>query len=213
MRVRSDKRKQIKNNLEYFWMYYKIPFSGILIVLLLALHFLFVSMTEKETALSVMLIDCHTEMSSEKMADSYMNAVGIDEKKYQVQMQTELMFQGTDSGNYTMTSLSRFMADIGSELLDVCAMQWEDFLKYDKSDTWSDLREYLTEEQSSMLEKFFVQTEDGRVIGLMADELPVLVSEGCYTNAETDAVIGIVYNSSHKEEAVRYLLYLAGMME
>lgn len=212
MNEKTEKKKSIKNNLEYFWMYYKLPFAAVMIVVILVLYFLVTSLTAKDTALSVMLIDCHTEMNSEKMAEEYMEAAGISQKKYQVQIQTNLMFQGTDSGNYSMTSLSKFMADIGSELLDVCGMLKDDFVKYDKSDIWMDLRECLTDEQLEVLQDKLLTANDGRVIGIMADDLPVLQADGCYTNKETDAAIGIIYNAPHKDEAVKYLLYLAGAM-
>ena len=207
----KKEKKSIKNNLEYFWMYYKLPFIAGMIVVILAMYFLIITLTAKETALSVMLIDCHTEMSSEEMAEEYMEAADIDQKKYQVQIQNNLMFQGTDSGSYSMTSLSKFMADIGSELLDVCGMLKDDFIKYDGSETWTDLRKCLTDEQLEELKDRLLTADDGRVIGILADDLPVIQSDGCYTNEETDAAIGIIYNAPHKDEAVKYLLYLAGV--
>ena len=212
MSDKTEKKKNIKNNLEYFWTYYKLPFAAVMIVVILVLYFLFTSLTAKDTALSVMLIDCHTEMSGEKMAEEYMEAADLDQKKYQVQIQNNLMFQGTDSGNYSMTSLSKFMADIGSELLDVCGMLKDDFVKYDGSETWMDLRECLTDEQLEAMKDELLTADDGRVIGIMADDLPVMQADGCYTNEETDAAIGIIYNTPHRDEAVKYLLYLAGVM-
>ena len=193
-------------------MYYKLPFLAGLVVVVLAVYFLVASLTAKDTVLSVMLIDCHTEMSGEKIAEEYMEATGLDQKKYQVQIQNNLMFQGTDSGNYSMTSLSKFMADIGSELLDVCGMLKEDFIKYDGSQIWMDLRECLSEEQSEKLKDRFLTADDGRVIGIMADKLPVLMADGCYTGTDTQAAVGIIYNTPHKEQAIKYLLYLAGAM-
>lgn len=209
----KKEKKNIKNNLEYFWMYYKLPFMAGMIIVILILYFLITALTAKDTVLSVMLIDCHTEMSGEELAEEYAKAADIDQKKYQIQIQNNLMFQGTDSGNYSMTSLSKFMADIGSELLDVCGMLKDDFIKYDGSDTWMDLRECLTDEQSKVLEDYFLMTDDGRAIGIMADELPVLKADNCYTSTDTEAAVGIIYNTPHKEEAVKYLLYLAGAME
>ena len=209
----KKEKKNIKNNLEYFWMYYKLPFMAGMIIVILILYFLITALTAKDTVLSVMLIDCHTEMSGEELAEEYAKAADIDQKKYQIQIQNNLMFQGTDSGNYSMTSLSKFMADIGSELLDVCGMLKDDFIKYDGSDTWMDLRECLTDEQSKVLEDYFLMTDDGRAIGIMADELPVLKADNCYTSTDTEAAVGIIYNTPHKEDAVKYLLYLAGAME
>lgn len=212
MSKKTEKKKSIKNSLEYFWMHYKLPFLAGLVVVVLAVYFLVASLTAKDTVLSVMLIDCHTEMSGEKIAEEYMEATGLNQKKYQVQIQNNLMFQGTDSGNYSMTSLSKFMADIGSELLDVCGMLKEDFIKYDGSQIWMDLRECLSEEQSEKLKDRFLTADDGRVIGIMADKLPVLMADGCYTGTDTQAAVGIIYNTPHKEQAIKYLLYLAGAM-
>lgn len=209
----KKEKKSMKNNLEYFWMYYKLPFLAGMIVVVLVLYFLITSLTAKDMVLSVMLIDAHTDVSSEKMAEEYMEASGLDTKKYQVQIQNNLMFQGTDSGSYSMTSLSKFMADIGSELLDVCGMTKDDFVKYDGSQTWMDLRDCLTDEQVTVLEDKLLTTDDGRAIGIMADDLPVLKADNCYTSTDTEAAVGIIYNTPHKEEAVKYLLYLAGAME
>lgn len=105
------------------------------------------------------------------------------------------------------------MADIGSELLDVCGMTKDDFVKYDGSQTWMDLRDCLTDEQRTVLEDKLLTTDDGRAIGIMADDLPVLKADNCYTSTDTEAAVGIIYNTPHKEEAVKYLLYLAGAME
>ena len=80
-------------------MYYKLPFLAGMIVVVLVLYFLITSLTAKDTALSVMLIDAHTDVSSEKMAEEYMEASGLDTKNYQIQIQNNLMFQGTDSGS------------------------------------------------------------------------------------------------------------------
>ena len=62
-------------------MYYKLPFIAGMIVVILAMYFLITTLTTKDTALSVMLIDCHTEMSGEEMAEEYMDTAGIDKKK------------------------------------------------------------------------------------------------------------------------------------
>ena len=87
----KKEKKSMKNNLEYFWMYYKLPFIAGMIVVILAMYFLITTLTTKDTALSVMLIDCHTEMSGEEMAEEYMDTAGIDKKKQQVQIQMDVL--------------------------------------------------------------------------------------------------------------------------
>ena len=50
-------------------MYYKLPFLAGMIVVVLVLYFLITSLTAKDMVLSVMLIDAHTDVSSEKMPE------------------------------------------------------------------------------------------------------------------------------------------------
>lgn len=204
-------KKRIKNNLEYFWMYYKWPIMAGAVVFILSVYFIMSGICRKECALSVMMIDCHTEVSQEQMEQDFIKNSVLDEQKYEVQIQNNLMFEDTDSGNYAMTSLSRFMADIGSEKLDVCIMLEQDFMKYDRSDTFLDLRECMTEKQLLSVKDKWIETEDGRIIGIYADSLPEIECYGCYEAEETKAGAGIVYNTKHKENAVKYLLFLAGI--
>lgn len=204
-------KKRIKNNLEYFWMYYKWPAITGALVLILSIYFIIYGIFQKECVLSVMMIDCHTEVSQEQMEEDFIKILGVNEQKYEVQIQNNLMFEDTDSGNYAMTSLSRFMADIGSEKLDVCVMLEQDFMKYDRSGTFLDLRECMTEKQLLSVKDKWIETVDGRIIGIYADFLPEIERYGCYEDEETKAGVGIIYNTKHKENAVKYLLFLAGI--
>lgn len=204
-------KKRIKNDLEYFWMYYKWQILAALVILGLAVYFVFAAVTKKENVLSVILLDCHTEVSSEKMEKDFADAVNLDEKLYSVSIQNNLMFEDTESGSYAMTSLSRVLADIGSEKLDVCAMLETDFKKYEKSGTFMDLGECLTEEELLSLKEALIYGENGSIIGIYADSLPEMEYYGCYEDEETRAGIGIVYNTPHKEKAVEYLVFLAGL--
>lgn len=204
-------KKRIKNNLEYFWMYYKWQILAALVILGLAVYFVFAAVTKKECVLSVILLDCHTEISGEQMEKDFLEAADLDGKMYSASIQNHLMFENTTSGNYAMTSLSRVLADIGSEKLDVCAMLETDFKKYEKSGTFMDLRQCLTEEELLSLEEALIYGENSNIIGIYADSLPEMEDYGCYEDKETRAGIGIVYNTPHKEKAAEYLRFLAGL--
>lgn len=206
-----DKKKKIKNELEYFWMYYKWQALAVLVILVIGIYFLCTVLSQKEKILSVMLIDCHASVSQEQMEKDYMKAEGLDEGRYQAEILGNLMFEDAGSENYAMTSLSRFLADIGSEKLDVCAMLEESFLKYDNSGTYMDLRECLTGEELEELGQQLLTMEDGRVIGVYTDDLPVMKDYGCYQSGNSRGVVGIVYNTLRKDAAVSYLRYISGM--
>lgn len=202
---------KLKNDLQYLWIYYKWQILAALVVVILGIHFLITTFSARECALSVNLFDCHTNVSQEKMEKELLQSLQLDERKYSVDVQNSLMLDDTESGSYAMTSLSRFLSDVGSEKLDVCGMLEDTFLKYDNSRTFLDLRECLTEEQLLYLERALLMTSDGRVIGIYADELPGMQKDGCYDSPDARGVIGIIYNTMHREMAVNYLMYLAEM--
>lgn len=199
---------KLKNDLKYLWIYYKWQILAALVVVILSSHFLITAFSQKECALSIMLLDCYTEVSDEKMEKELLQSLQLDQKKYVIEVQNSLMIDNTESGNYAMTSLSRFMSDVGSEKLDVCGMLQNSYLKYDYSRTFLDLRECFTEEQLSEIEEALLVTEDGRVIGIYADALDKLQEDGCYDSEDERGVVGIVYNTKHLDMAVNYLLYL-----
>lgn len=201
----------LKNNLQYLWTYYKWQILAALIAVILGAHFLMTASLSGECALSVILFDCHSDVSQEKMEEELLQSLQLDKKKYVVEVQNSLMLDDTESGSYAMASLSRFLSDVGSEKLDVCGMLEDTYWKYDKSHTFLDLRECLSAEIRKELEGALLVTEDGRVIGIYADALPKLQEDGCYDSEDARGVVGIVYNTKNLDMAERYLLYLAGM--
>lgn len=200
---------KLKNDLKYLWIYFKWQILAVAVVVILAIHFLVTAFLEKECVLSIMLLDCYTEVSDEEMEKELLQALQLDKKKYAIEVQNSLMLDNTESGSYAMTSLSRLMSDIGSEKLDVCGMLESTYLKYDGSRTFLDLRECFTEEQLEMFKGALLVTDDGGVIGIYADALSGLQKDGCYDSKDARGVVGIVYNTKHLDMAVSYLLYLA----
>ena len=204
------KEKNIKNNLYYLWNDYKWIIMAGLVVTALAVYLILTALLKKEDVLSVMLVDAHTPVSESAMEADCLNALGLEPGKHSASFQNSLMFSDTDSGNYAMSSLSRFLADIGSEKLDLCAMREDDFIKYDASGTWTNLQELFPEGGLPVSGENVLPAADGRVIGIYADALPVLAGYECYPQEDCRGVIGIVYNAPHPENAARYLQYLAG---
>lgn len=204
---------KIKNSIEYFWNFYKWQLLCVFILLILGISFLVTALFQKECALSVMLLDCYTEVSSESMEKDILQVLQLDERKFAVEMQNNFMLENTEAGGYTMTSISRFLADIGSEKLDVCGMLENSFQEYDESGAFLDLRLCFDEVQLLCLQDALVIADDGRVIGLYANCLPGLQRDGCYDSPDDKGIIGIIYNTGNLENAKTYLMYLAGMTE
>ena len=200
---------KLKNCFVYFWAFYKWQLLAAAVLLFISASFLSAACSQKECMLSVMLLDCYAEASPEDMAAEAMQALQLDDRKHTVEMQTGLMVDNTESGGYAMTSISRFLADIGSEKLDVCGMLEQTFLKYDNAATFLDLRTCFSDAELERFGDALLIAEDGRVIGLYADRLPRLQRNGCYASQDSRGVIGIIHNTKHPETAKQYLLYLA----
>lgn len=199
-----------KNNVSCFWDFYKWQIMAALVVAVLGIYLLWHALTQKECVLSVMLLDCHSDVSEEQMEEELLQALQLDKTKYTVSVQSSLMLTDTGSGSYAMTSLSRLLADIGSEKLDVCGMLEKDFLEYEEAGTFMDLRICMGEGELGIFGDALLKTEDGRVVGIYADALPGMRKSGCYDTAAGRGVIGIVYNTKHAEKAGEYLMYLVG---
>lgn len=198
-----------KNNISYFWYFYKLQIIAVLIVAALAGSLLCAALSKKECVLSVMLLDCHTDASGQEMEEELLLAMPSIQKRQSVLVQNDLMFNGTESGSYAMTSLSRFLADVGSQKLDVCGMLEEDFIKYDEAGTFLDLRGALDERVLQELEGNLFVAKDGRIAGIYADALPGLQKYRCYAQENGRGLIGIIYNTERLEAAAWYLRYLA----
>ena len=196
-----------REKLEYFWMYYKIPFLTVVFLFAVAAYFIYAKAAEKEPAFSAILLDIHTDVQEEALEEEFAEYAGIDTGKYEVQISTSLLFSDASSGGYAMASLARVYTQIGTEELDVCMMLGEDFAEYAEADSFLDLREVFTEEE---LEQFpgLYRDENGRVLGVYGDGLEKIEEIKGYSGETPKGIAGVLYNTKHPETAKQFLEYL-----
>lgn len=194
-----------RKKLEYFWMYYKIPFLAVLGVCVVIIYFGYAKITEKEYAFNAILLDIHTNAQEEMLEEEFADYAGIDTEEYDVLISTSLLFSDSSSGNYAMTSLARLYTQIGTEELDVCMMLENDFTEYAGADAFMDLREVFTEEELEQFPNLYVD-EEGRVLGVYNEGLDKIQEIGGYSD-ET-SVAGILYNTKHVDTAKQFFEYL-----
>lgn len=194
-----------RKKLEYFWMYYKVPFLAALGVCIVIAYFGYAKITEKEYAFNAILLDVHTDTQEEVLEEEFADYAGIDTKEYDVLISTSLLFSDASSGNYAMTSLARLYTQIGTEELDVCMMLEDDFTEYAGADAFMDLRDVFTEEELARFPKLYVD-EKGRVLGVYNEGLEKLQEIEGYSDEVSAA--GILYNSNHVDTAKLFFEYL-----
>lgn len=196
-----------RERLEYFWMYYKIPFIAAVLIVAVIIYFGYAKISEKENAFSAILLDVHTDVPEETLEEEFAGYSGIDTSEYDVTISTSLLFSDSSSGSYAMASLARLYTQIGTEELDVCMMTEEDFEQYAQAGSFLDLRDIFSEEELEQFPKLYTDGE-GKVLGVYGDDLPGIRRIDGYSDNETESVGGILYNTRHSETAKQFLEYL-----
>lgn len=200
MKIEGNMKKKI----EYFWMYYKFPALAAAAVAVILIYFVYAAATQKEPAFTAYLFDAHTDVGQDRIAEEFAEYADIDTKEYAVTVDTSFLLADSSVGNYTMTSLARFYTEIGTENLDACIMLEDNFMSYAQSDAFLDLRSCLSEELLTHYRESLVYVEDVPV-GIRGDEMALVKETKSYED-ET-CVFGILYNSGHVENAVKFLNY------
>ena len=205
MAMREEYKGTWKDRIGYFWMYYKIPVCLLVIVAIMAMSFVRENVSAKPVALSVMMMDIHTDVTGDEIREAFTEWAGVNREKEKVEVDTSLMLGDAGSRNYQMGSLAKLYAQIGTEALDVCAMKERDYSNYTKSDAFLDLSEVFDPEEMDQFPALY-KSVDGRILGVYCKDMPGMKRLDGYAGDE--GVIGILYNTKHKEMAKRFLLYL-----
>lgn len=194
-----------RERLEYFWMYYKIPFLATVFICAAILYFVHAKITEKDYAFNAILLDVHSDVNEEVLEEEFADYAGIDSSEKEVEISMSLLFSDAASGNYTMASLARLYTQIGTDDLDVCMMQKDDFEKYVESDIFVDLRDVFTEEELDKFPELYTD-EQGRVLGVCGEGMKKIEDINGYSDQQS--VAGILYNTKHEDTAKLFFEYL-----
>lgn len=195
-----------KDKLEYFWMYYKLPVLVTLGVCFFVGYFVHAKLTEKESAFEALLFDIHTNAQEEELSEEFAGYAGIDTDEYEVVISTSLLLSDANSGNYTMASLAKLYTQVGTESLDACMMLESDFENYAEADCFADLRDIFTEQELEQFDQVYTD-EDGQILGIYSSSLSKIQEIGGYEDAE--GILGIMYNSTHTDEAKAFVEFLS----
>lgn len=194
-----------REKLEYFWMYYKVPFLVCVAIMVIAVSFGHAALTEKESGFQAILFDIHTDVEGTDLAEEFADYAGIDTREYDVLIHTSLLLDDTSSTNYKISSISKLYSLVGTEDLDVCMMTEADFEKYEEEGMFLDLSTCMSLEE---LEEFpEVYEKNGKILGIYGSDLLKIKTISGYSDGEK-SVAGIIYNSKHRNQAVSFLHYL-----
>lgn len=96
-----------KNNIAWFWNLYKWQILAIGVAAALGIYLLCAALTKKECVLSVMLLDCHADVSQEQAGRELAAVMRLDERRECVLVQNELMISDTNAGTNAESANAR----------------------------------------------------------------------------------------------------------
>lgn len=171
-----------KAKFQYLWDYYKLPFVIICIVLYVLIYNVHGQLTKKTTILSIAFVNVTISDSlSETLTTDFLSFEGLSQKKNEICTYDNLLIQKNPSSEnleYAYASSTRLLAAIDAKKLDLVFMNREAMEQLNE-------KGYLSDSYN-------------------VSDFPVLKEAGF----DGDVYLGVVANSCHQEECLRYLEFL-----
>ena len=215
IRMQHEKMSQesFSKKLEYFWDYYKIH---VMITVFLACMFgsiLHTIVSQKETLLSIALINAFPNAEDEFLMEDFENYLGLNSKKQQVLIDSTYYLDDDSTSPYATTYSQKFSTNAMAGKLDVVLADSRNFEFYGNQGFFQDLSLILPKELLDMYQDslYYVdhpydETSNLVPIGIQINSAPKIGTFACYPGAE--AYYGIVTDTERIDYAISYLEYI-----
>ena len=148
------KSQPFKKRLEYFWDYHKIHIIIIACVLFMGISLIGSITNQKETALSIALIDCYSNEGEIKNYNQELaELLGIDTNKEKIVLDNSFYLSNMDTPD--ASSAEVLSLRIMAKELDVMLSKEAIFNRYVQNGIFKDLREVLSPEQLAYYQDSF----------------------------------------------------------
>jgi hypothetical protein len=199
-----------KERFDYLWEYYRKPAFVILAVLVFFIYFIYTIVRPTVTTVfSAALID--STISSEALDDcekDFASYLRIDSKKENVLLNSDYYLKAGDSNSMSMQS--SLVAHLAAKEIDVIIAPESSFQSYVKQDMFVNLSDWMpTDLCNSLSDSFFIAKPHGALkTGAYGINLTGSALFGKNTNHTDPYILGVVGNSQHKKNTVKFLRYL-----
>ena len=198
--------KTPKEKLLYFWEYDRIPALVTILGIAVAGNLIYTIATAKDSVLSALFINGYSEMDTEAFMNGFNEYAGIDTKEYTTSLEMNFTIQEEAMDQYTMANVQKLMALVAAKEIDVIMADTKTFTNYADPGYFSNLNEVLPKELVFYYD--VPDDEQGEIpIGIQLADAPGVVRTQAYA-VTNDALFGIVVNSEHVDNAVKFLEYL-----
>jgi len=232
------KHGTFKEKMQYFWDYYKWHVIVTVAVIAFGASLIYQIVTRKDTALYAAVINGIELDANGEYAQGFAEYAGIDQENYEVILDASMRIDLDALDQTTIASSQKLVAYIAGKDIDIFITDSQIMEQYANSDTFHDLREFLSEEQYAEYEPCFYYIDqavvdekdaaqqnldssyvavypDPRNPDAMQDPIPVgiYLDQSCplrehYYFADDDIIIGVVGNTERAEAASGFLDYL-----
>lgn len=215
IRLQHDKLKDqpFSQKLDYFWDYYKVHCIIVFLSACLFGSILHGILSQKETVLSIALINAFPNVEDEILMADFENWLGLNTSKQQVLLDSSYYINDDSTSPYADTYEQKFSTNAMAGQLDVVLADRDKFDFYGNQGFFRDLTALLSQEEFQQHQDDFYYVDlpndnsDEKVpVGIKISDVDRICQTSCYPN--TDAYFGIVSGTGRTEAALLYLGYL-----
>lgn len=215
IRLQHEKlsNEPFSKKLEYFWDYYKVH---VMITVFLAFLFgsiLHAIVSQKETVLSIALINSFPNIEDELLMEDFENYLELNHKKQQVLIDSTYYIDDESSSPYASTYSQKFSTNAMAGKLDVVLADSTNFDFYGNQGFFQDLslvlpKDVMEKYQDSLyyVDHPYDETTDKVPVGIKINKASKICQSSCYPGV--DAYYGIITGTEHMDYALSYLSYI-----
>lgn len=207
------KEHGLKEKIQFFWDYYRLPTLGILILLFFIVSMIVTIILNKKPLLYVVLVNSVMEQEdSKEISEAYINDNGIDASKYTIDVDYDYAHvkpsdDATDYDEMAVQSVKKYQVLFLAEEIDVTvSLDWAIDL-YEADDWYCNLEETLPEDlYNQVKDKLYYSTNsEGKSIpvGINIKDTKI----GNYYET-ADPILTISVYSNKTDEAINFIRWL-----
>ena len=215
----SIKNKPFKDKLDYFWCYYKWRIILPVVVILIAGNLISTIVNQPKYILDGMFINI-SDFNQLEILDDYLfdfvEKEGFDTSKYGIgynpnhtfisEKQKASMSEGQYDPSANKYAIQNVVAGLGSKSLNFVIGPADSLLELDSNQLFTDLTEFLTDEQLNLYDSHFIYTEDNLPILIDISHCQKLTA--IYGSDIDNLAIGIVNDENEKDTMLKFLDYI-----
>ncbi len=217
----SIKNRSFKEKLDYFWCYYKWWVITPIIIMIIAGNLISTIMNQPKYILDGMFINISDFNKLEILDDYLSNFVeeqNFDSSKYSVgynpnhtyisESQKNSMPEDQYDPSANKYAIQNVVAGLGSKSLNFVIGPADSLLELDSNQLFTDLTNFLTEDQSNAYASYFIYLKDNEHIPILIDLSECDQLQEVYGPHITNLAIGIVNDEKEKDMMLEFLDYL-----